>query len=302
MKTELPQFAEISSDLAELYAEPVHLVRPAEQRVPFIFASPHSGRHYPSEFVGCSRLNKTALRRSEDAFVDELFEIVPSLGAPLLMARFPRAFVDANRAPSELDTDMFDGPLPMAIDAPSPRVLAGLGVIPRVVREGVDIYRAKLAVEEAAERLTALYRPYHAALARLVEETYRRFGCAVVIDCHSMPSQPISPSIVFGDCYGASISPALMRFTEEAFGQAGFFTARNAPYAGGYTTHLYARREDGIHSLQIEINRGLYLDEERVEKSAAFAGVKERIASSLRYMLRFDWMRLIPPARPLAAE
>lgn len=287
--------------LAELYAAPVQLLRPKEQVVPFIFASPHSGRIYPPAFVGRSRLSPGFLRRSEDAFVDELFESAPALGAPLLCARFPRAYVDANRAPGELDPEMFDAPLPFETDPPSPRVSAGLGVIPRVVREGADIYRDRLAVEEAAERLTKLYRPYHNALARLVEETYRRFGCAVVIDCHSMPSMPTAPSIVFGDCYGTSLSAALMRHTEDAFGQAGFATARNAPYAGGYTTHLYARREVGIHALQIEVNRGLYLEEERIEKTAAFAGVRGRITSALREILRFDWLRLVS-ARSQAAE
>jgi N-formylglutamate deformylase len=287
--------------LAALYADPVRLIRPKEQRLPLIFASPHSGRLYPPSFVGRSRLSPNLLRRSEDAFVDELYEAVPSLGAPLLSARFPRAFVDANRGPGEIDADMFDAPLPFEVDPPGPRVSAGLGVIPRVVREGADIYRARLAAEEAGERLKGLYRPYHAGLARLVEETWNRFGCAVVIDCHSMPSLPAAPSIVFGDCFGSSLSPSLMRHTEEAFGQQGFATARNAPYAGGYTTHLYGKRQVGIHALQIEINRGLYLDEERVEKTVSFAGIKGRLTAALRQMVQFDWSRLLP-AHPLAAE
>jgi len=299
----MPPFPDLSGDpvLAELHAEPVRVSRPRQQRSPLIFASPHSGRLYPQSFVAQSRLSPALLRRSEDAFVDQIFDAAATFGAPLLCARFPRAYVDANRAPGELDPDMFDATLPFQIDLPTPRVSAGLGVIPRVVREGVDIYRHRLAVEEASERLTRLYRPYHSALARLVEETYRSFGCAVVVDCHSMPSTPAAPAIVFGDCYGASLNAALMRHTEEAFALAGFATARNAPYAGGYTTHLYARRESGIHALQIEINRGLYLDEERVEKTAAFAGVKGRITAALRQLFSFDWSRL-RPARPLAAE
>jgi len=301
-----PPFADYASDalddpeLAALHAEPVRVIRPKEQLTPFVFASPHSGRLYPSSFVRQSRLSPLLLRRSEDAFADELFDSVPGFGAPLICARFPRAYVDANRAPGELDPAMFDAALPFTIDM-SPRVAAGLGVIPRLVREGADIYRARLAVEEAASRLAGLYHPYHEALAQLVEETYRRFGCAVVIDCHSMPSTPAAPSIVFGDCYGASVSPNLMRHAEEAFDRAGFSTARNAPYAGGHTTHLYARRERGVHALQIEINRGLYLDEERIEKLPSFAGVKGRLSAALRQLLRFDWTRLVQQ-RPLAAE
>jgi len=304
VKTLAPPFVDDPLDdpvLAALHAEPVRLVRPKQPLVPFIFASPHSGRLYPLSFIRQSRLSPLMLRRSEDAFADELFESVPAFGTPLLCARFPRAYVDANRAPGELDPEMFDAALPFGIDPPSPRVAAGLGVIPRLVREGADIYRARLAVEEAAMRLSALYRPYHDALAGLVEETYGRFGCAVVIDCHSMPSTPAAPSIVFGDCHGASVSPSLMRHTEEAFGRAGFATARNAPYAGGYTTHLYAHRERGVHALQIEINRGLYLDEERIEKLPSFAGVKGRLSAALRQLMAFDWTRLREQP-PLAAE
>jgi N-formylglutamate amidohydrolase len=287
--------------LAQLEAGPACLRRPAVQRLPFVFASPHSGRTYPPGFIAASALSPQGLRRSEDAFVDELFEAVPALGCPLIAAEFPRAYVDANRAVSELDTDMFDAPLPLAVDVPGPRVQAGLGVIPRVVRDGVDIYRGKLAADDAVQRLTRLYRPYHLALTGLVEETLARFGCAVVIDCHSMPSVPAVPEMVFGDCHGTSVNPALIRHVERAFAGAGFATARNAPYAGGYTTHLYARRESGVHALQIEINRALYLDEARIEKTAAFAGVKGRITAALRQILCFD-ISLLRPRRSLAAE
>jgi N-formylglutamate amidohydrolase len=306
VKTLGPPFADAAGDrrdavLAALHAEPLCLLRPKQQLVPFVFASPHSGRFYPRSFVGESRLSPLMLRRSEDAFADELFAAVTSLGAPLVCARFPRAYVDVNRAPGELDPEMFDAALACEVDAPSPRVAAGLGVIPRLVREGAEIYRARLAAEEATTRLSSLYRPYHEALARLVEETSRRFGCAVVIDCHSMPSTPAAPGIVFGDCYGTSISPNLMAHAQAAFGEQRFSTARNAPYAGGYTTHLYARRERGIHALQIEVNRGLYLDEERVAMLASFAGVAGRLRTALQSLMGFGWASLVQQ-RPLAAE
>jgi N-formylglutamate deformylase len=286
--------------LAALEAGPFCLLRPDEQRLPFVFASPHSGRSYPESFVAASPLSALVLRRSEDAYVDELFDTVAGLGCPLIAARFPRAYVDANRASGELDTEMFAGPLAVPVEPAGPRVHAGLGVIPRVVRDGVEIYRSKLPAEEAERRLERLYRPYHAALATLVDETLARFGCAVVIDCHSMPSVPAVPEMVFGDCHGTSASSALTRHVERAFASQGFATARNAPYAGGFTTHLYAHREAGVHALQIELNRGLYLDEEQIEKAASFAGIKGRFTSALRQVLTFDCAQLRP--RRLAAE
>ena len=287
--------------LASLYEEPVVVRRPKEQLLPFVFASPHSGRDYPSSFVAESRLSPLMLRRSEDAYADALFGSVTTFGAPLLCARFPRAYVDANRAAGELDPEMFDAALPFAIDAASPRVAAGLGVIPRVVREGAEIYRARLATEEASMRLERLYHPYHDALAQLVEDTYRHFGCAVVVDCHSMPSAPSAPNIVFGDCHGTSVSPELMAHAQEAFAKAGFSTARNAPYAGGYTTHRYSKREQGVHALQIEVNRGLYLDEERIETLAHFEVVKARLRFALLQLVGFAWPGLVQH-RPIAAE
>lgn len=287
--------------LAELYAEPFRVRRPQRQTSPFIFASPHSGRLYPPSFVETSRLSPLLLRRSEDAYVDELFEAVPAFGCPLLTAQFPRAYVDANRAASELDNQMFDAALTVDVDSPSARVHAGLGVIPRVVRDGAEIYRGKLDPADAEERLARLYRPYHAALGALVEETFLKFACAVVVDCHSMPSAPAAPAVVFGDCYGSSISPSLLRHAERAFAASGFSTARNVPYAGGFTTHFYARRDAGIHSLQIEVNRALYLDEEHIEKNAHFVDVRERITAALRPLLSFD-ASVLRPKRPLAAE
>jgi N-formylglutamate amidohydrolase len=274
--------------LAALHAHPFKIHHPAEQRVPFVFASPHSGRLYPSSFVAASGLDALGLRRSEDAYVDALFAGAVALGAPLIAARFPRAYLDANRAPGELDATMFDGPLSVRADAPNPRVQAGLGVIPRIVRDGAEIYRARLDPREASRRLELLHRPYHAALARLVEETRRQFGVAVVIDCHSMPSAAAIPDIVLGDRYGSSASALLAERAEASLAQVGFSTARNTPYAGGYTTHLYGRRENFVHALQIEINRTLYLDEERIEPGADFAQVQARLTEALASLTALD--------------
>jgi N-formylglutamate deformylase len=288
--------------LESLCAEPVRVVRPARQTLPFVFASPHSGRLYPARFVESSRLGPVALRRSEDAFVDELFAPVVELGAPLLLARFPRAYLDANRAPAELDAGMFEGALPFAIDRSSPRVHAGLGIIPRVVREGVEIYREKLAARDAEERIQTFYRPYHSALERLVGDARARFGVAIVIDCHSMPSAAAAPDIVLGDRLGLAAAPQVTYAAECAFVGQGFAVARNTPYAGGHTTQLYGRPPGGVHALQIEINRALYMDEDRVERGLRFAEMRRRIAAALRELVAFRGPIAEARATKLAAE
>jgi N-formylglutamate deformylase len=290
--------------LADLERRAFDIARPSPQRVPFIFAFPHSGRVYPDGFVASSRLGATALRRSEDAYVDELFSSATWLGAPVISARFPRAFLDVNRAPSELDPAMFDGQLQVPFDTASARVNAGLGVIPRIVRDGAEIYRGKLPAREAGERISKFYKPYHAALNALIEDTRREFRIAIIVDCHSMPSAAAVPDIVLGDRYGMSAAHALMRGAERAFEQSAFTVARNAPYAGGYTTHLYGRPALGVHALQIEINRALYLDEERIERAPSFASVQARIADALDALTMVEPGLVRGPSRqmPWAAE
>jgi len=289
--------------LAALYAEPFRVFRPFRQTVPFVFASPHSGRAYPGSFVTASRLNAISLRRSEDAFVDELFCGAVAMGAPMIAARFPRAFLDVNRAPAEIDTAMFEGALDVAVDTPSPRVTAGLGVIPRIVRDGAEIYRSKLKPADAEERINRLYRPYHAALARLVEETRAIFGVAVLVDCHSMPSAAAIPDVVFGDRYGMAAAPAVTRAAELAFEAQGFSHARNAPYAGGYTTHIHGRRDRDVHALQVEINRALYLDEERIARGPRFEQVHARLNEAIARLVSIEPVALIRTRRHnLAAE
>jgi N-formylglutamate amidohydrolase len=264
---------------------PFRLERPPQQTVPFVFASPHSGRSYPDSLLNRTRLDATTLRRSEDAFVDELFAGAVGLGAPLLAAEFPRAFLDVNRSSAELDTGMFDGALGVPVDAPSPRVAAGLGVIPRIVRDGAEIYRGKLKSGEADARLDQLYRPYHQALAALMEETRARFGVAVLIDCHSMPSALSVPDVVLGDRYGASAAPQITARAESALQREGFSVARNSPYAGGHTTVLHGRVATGCHALQVEVNRALYLDEDRIAKKASFEALRARLTRAIGYLL-----------------
>jgi N-formylglutamate deformylase len=288
--------------LAALLAEPFQIVRPQTQTLPFVFASGHSGRAYPQSLIAESRLDALTLRRSEDAFVDELFAGVAGLGAPLIAAAFPRAYCDVNRAMSELDAGMFDARLTMAVDAPTPRVTAGLGVIPRIVRDGAEIYARKLSPAEAELRLSRLYKPYHAALAELADETRKRFGIAVVVDCHSMPSALSVPDIVLGDRYGASAPPLLAGWAENAFVGGRFSIARNAPYAGGYTTMLYGCARNGLFGLQIEINRGLYLDEDRIQRKPGFDTLKKRLTDVLAKFTAIDPSLLGGRNLPLAAE
>lgn len=220
----------------------VEVSAPALLATPCIFASPHSGRRYPPELLRMSRLDRHALRQSEDSYVDLLFDAAPAHGAPLLRALFPRAWVDVNRSRDELDQRMFADPLPTSADTRSNRVRAGLGVIPRIVADGQDIYNRKLKFFEARRRLADCYDPYHLALGRLIADARSRFGCAVVIDCHSMPSAGGAPfregeraiDIVLGDRFGASCAPGVAAAVEQALAASGYLVSRNAPYAGGH--------------------------------------------------------------------
>ena len=260
------------------------IVTPERQTLPLVFASPHSGDNYRAEFLAASRLDPLSLRRSEDSFVDELFQWAPRLGAPLIRALFPRAFVDANREPFELDPAMFEDALPPYANTRSPRVAAGLGTIARVVANGTDIYRGKLAFKEAQHRLRAYYWPYHRALSDLVERTRHSFGCCILVDCHSMPSVggPTDRDqgrdrvdFVLGDCHGQSCAPIVIASADSALRRLGYNVSRNAPYSGGFVTRHYGRPGDAVHCLQIEINRALYMDETTIRPTAAMAALTE---------------------------
>jgi N-formylglutamate amidohydrolase len=260
---------------------PYVLIEPLRRTTALVFSSPHSGRRYPLAFLDSARAGLPALRRSEDAYVDELFAGVAQHGAPVLSATIARAFVDLNRDEGELDPDMFHGYARPRSVAASPRVQAGLGVIPRVAGDGQDIYRGRIAFEEAERRLAQVHRPYHALLAQLVAESLAQFGCAVLIDCHSMPSNargPQNPDIVLGDRFGAACHPAVTGLTEATLRRLGYKVARNAPFAGGHTTQTYGRPSRRVHALQIEINRSLYLDERTLERTAGFTRVRADMA------------------------
>jgi N-formylglutamate amidohydrolase len=251
---------------------PIEILAPSVQRLPVVLASPHSGTDYPPDLLAASRLDAHSLRRSEDSFVDEIFAAGPGLGAPLLRARFARAYLDANREAFELDPAMFEDALPSYVNSGSPRVQVGLGTVARIVASGEEIYAGKLRFADALMRVERLYLPYHKALAQLLEATRERFGYYLLLDCHSMPSSS-GPhehggrrrvDFVLGDCHGTACHQAVLETAQCLILSKGYTVARNAPYAGGFTTCHYGRPSEHGHSLQIEINRSLYMDERRM--------------------------------------
>lgn len=285
---------------------PFDIRTPAEQRVPFVFNSPHSGRHYPDRFLAMVRLDRNAIRRSEDCYVDELFGSAVSLGAPLLAANFPRAYLDVNREPWELDPRMFAEPVPSYANIRSARVAGGLGTVPKLVGEGLDIYPARLPLSEAVDRIETVYKPYHAQLKRLVTRTHARFGFAILVDCHSMPASirvgdnGVRPDFIVGDRFGASAAPAL---TEHAIGlliAMGYTVAHNKPYAGGFITEHYGRPANGLHTLQIEVNRGLYMNERTFQKAPGFDALAGDLAGFIADLMALPEHYFY--GLPLAAE
>ena len=266
--------------------QPPHLItHPETQSAPLVLCSPHSGRVYPEAFVALSRLNSLSLRKSEDCFVDELFMPIAANGAPMIAARFPRAYLDVNREPYELDPELFSGPLPDFANTQSVRVVGGLGTIARIVADGEEIYRQKLPLEAGLARVAQLYIPFHAALAELIETTRRRFGYAILIDCHSMPSAAMAPAggprpdIVLGDRFGASADCKITRFLKDQLTALGYEVQMNRPYAGGYITEHYGRPARDVHAVQVEINRGLYLNELTLRQTSAFGKLQQDLAS-----------------------
>jgi N-formylglutamate amidohydrolase len=272
---------------------PLAVHRPVCQTTPVVFASPHSGRSYPVSFLSAARLDPISLRRSEDSFVDELFAAAPGYGAPLLTASFPRAYCDPNREPWELDPTMFNDALPTWVNTTSTRVGAGLGTIARVVASGEAIYRDKLTFAEAEYRVRSCWQPYHDTLSALIGATCAVFGGCILLDCHSMPA-PVGvvrarggADVVLGDAHGTACAPRITRLVEQVLRELGYSVRRNDPYAGGYVTRTYGRPREGVHALQIEVARALYMNEARIERSPRFRSVQrdltlliERLAES----------------------
>lgn len=268
---------------------------------PLVFNSAHSGRDYPERFLAMTRLDHLSIRQSEDAFVDELFQRAPHLGAPLIRAHFPRAYLDVNREPWELDPTMFVEPLSERFNTTSPRVAAGLGTLARVVAENKPIYKERLTLDDARMRIEGIYQPYHATMQRLLTEAYSAFGVAVLIDCHSMPrlsrtGDRLGPDVVLGDRYGTTCAPILADLAEMVFAGAGLRVARNRPYAGGFCTRTYGRPQHGVHALQIELSRHLYMNEVTLEKNAGFGAMRQLVDRLVATLTGLDFAMLSPPA------
>ncbi len=280
------------------------ILEPAKRTTSVVFASPHSGRNYPWTFKRRSVLNELALRSSEDAFVDLLFDSAPKCGAVFLTATAPRAYLDLNRAEEELDPALIEGASRNIIN---PRIASGLGVIPRVVANSRAIYRGKLSMSEVKDRIETIWRPYHAALEGVLQDNLRQFGKAILIDCHSMPHEAISmrnksvrytPEVVLGDRYGAAAGEELMDRVEQIFQHAGLQVARNTPFAGAYVSQHYGRPHKRQHAIQIEIDRALYLNEEKIEPNENFGDFRQlmrRVTEEIAEMGR-------GASVPLAAE
>lgn len=266
-----------------------------------VFASPHSGGVYPETMIAATRLPLETLRASEDAFVDEIIAGAPVLGASVIRARFARSYIDLNREPWEMDPSMFDGDLPDYAQGRSARVAAGLGTIPRLAGEGRPIYGRKLTFAEARERVETTHRPYHDALDRQLAAARAVHGTAILIDWHSMPAAAARGQrarnggpcdIVLGDRFGAACSPKLTALVERELESLGYRVARNAPYAGGYTTEHYGRPAKRTHALQIEINRSLYMDETSREPTEGLARLTADAEALTRALAGLDLAEL----------
>lgn len=272
------------------FGSPIEIVRPERRAVPVILSSPHSGQIYPSCLLRDVRLNLNQLRRLEDAFVDRLFDAAPSLGAPFLHARFARAFVDANREAFEFDMELFDEPLPAYANPNSAKAKAGLGTIPTRIA-GQAIYRSKLSLDEAERRIRLAYWPYHHALQQLIDEGRSRFGQVLLLDCHSMPSFSANGTLgggmidfALGDRFGSSCAPSIIQRAEAFLQSKGFRVARNRPYAGGHITAHYGQPDIGIHALQIEIRRGLYMNESTMRLHHALESIRTLMQELLTWL------------------
>lgn len=282
-----PKLVEAGPDLSPLEPElqpPLEVVEPDGLVSPLVFSSPHSGSIYPQSFLEATRLDAFSLRRSEDAFVDRLFDFAPELGAPLLRALFPRSYLDVNREPYELDPRMFEGRLPPFANTRSLRVAGGLGTIARLVGESQEIYRAKMPVAAALDRIERLYKPYHRTLRGLLQRASARFGVALLVDCHSMPSTGVERprcDIVLGDRYGTSCAPIVLDMMEYELRRLGYSVNRNKPYAGGFITEHYGTPQSGTHAVQIELNRALYMDESALEPNRGFAPLARDLRATL---------------------
>jgi N-formylglutamate deformylase len=285
---------------------PGHFVSgPRGAAMPLLLASPHSGRAYPPGFLAAAALDLSGLRRAEDAYVDELLAPAAESGVSLITARWARAYVDLNRDPQEIDLSMLSDPAAAGPVKTTERVRSGLGVLPRLTGPGLHIYRSRIPAAAALQRIAAVHAPYHQRLAGLMEEAVACHGYALLIDGHSMPplSLPVRqrPEIVIGDAGGTSAPESVVRWVEAHFRRAGLRVARNAPYAGGYTTRFHAAPSRGRFAVQIEIDRSLYMNPDTLERHSGFDSVAETLKGLVDGLLA--WLpQMFGKPQAIAAE
>lgn len=258
---------------------------PTGPDVGIVVDSPHSGRIYPEDFgYGCSFAN---LRSAEDAYVDELCASAPSAGASLLVADFPRAYVDPNRNEDDLNPALISGQCRRPLQ-PGPKTLMGIGLIREKLANGDTIYARHLRPEEVERRLNDYFHPYHRALSTLIEKKKQRFGQVWHLNMHSMASHAnaVTPDaggerdydMVLGDLEGVSCESRLIDLVYATLSDRGYRVRLNDPYKGAAITRRYGRPQDGVHTLQIEMNRALYLDERTTKKTAGFAALESSLS------------------------
>lgn len=264
----------------------------SERPSPLICAAPHAGRFYPGGYAEALQANGLTLRSLEDPWTDRLIEGLDGLGAALLVSHVARAFVDVNRDPAEIDPLLTEA-APRALPA-TPRTKAGLGVVPRLGSDGKAVHRRRLTLAETEARIALAHRPYHDALAGLMTEARERFGFALLIDWHSMPSAAaeaerrrsgLRPDIVLGDRYGKACGGEWSGALRAAFEVRGRRVAMNRPYAGGFVTQTWGRPEEGFHAIQVEIDRALYLDETSLEPGPGFDRLRDDVRAAVTEVL-----------------
>ncbi|MGL1919674.1 MAG: N-formylglutamate amidohydrolase [Hyphomicrobiales bacterium] len=291
-------FLQLAGDGAQNPQTEISDVLAVENPSPFLFSFPHSGRVYKKLFKQMSRLDAISLRSSEDAFVDELFPNISNNGGNKLEALFPRAYVDVNRLATDLDADLFIESLTYSSNAHSPLVAAGLGVIPRVVGHQQNIYHGKISWQEGKKRLDTHYYPYHQLLDTLTTSAQIKYGFSLLTDCHSMPSrfsknQP-APDFIIGDLHGQSCNQHVSETIYKHLENCGYTVRLNQPYAGGAITRKYQSPQLGLHSVQIEINRGLYMDEQTIQKSENFKNLQTDLVNLSQNIIDIKPEYLIP--------
>ena len=256
-----------------------NLSQPTLPLTPLVISSPHSGRHYPKDFLAQSNLSLAQLRQSEDSYIDKIIAPLSGYGVPMITALFPRIYVDLNRGADEWPPECIS--LRDGSTAITPRARAGLGVVPTRSQPDQNIYPHDISPNLIRQRLDALYHPYHHALSELLKTTKQALGRALLLDCHSMPGQDATGSaradIVLGTDHGDSCHPETITFVEKVFTALGYSVMLNYPYAGGFITRHYGQPDTGVEAIQIEINKDLYLNAATLEPHAGMKQLTENM-------------------------